>query len=60
MVTIEYDGGVDDRGWRNARVRPLGALSLHPATAALHYAQEVFEGLKAHRRVDGDVILYRA
>lgn len=57
MVTITYD---PDNGWSSARVGPLAPLPLHPATAALHYAQEVFEGLKAHRRGDGSVVLFRA
>lgn len=56
MVTVEYDPA---RGWHSAQVRPLAPLPLHPATAALHYAQEVFEGLKAHRRADGSVVLFR-
>ena len=56
MVTIEYDGA---RGWHAAQVRALAPLSLHPATAVLHYAQEVFEGLKAHRREDGSIVLFR-
>lgn len=56
MVTITYDAD----GWHSARVGPLAPLPLHPATAALHYAQEVFEGLKAHRRGDGSVVLFRA
>lgn len=55
MVTIAYDG----EGWRDAQVRPLESLSLHPATAVLHYAQEVFEGLKAHRQTSGAVVLFR-
>lgn len=57
MVTVQYDR---DHGWRSARVRPLAPLPLHPATAALHYGQEVFEGLKAHRRGDGSAVLFRA
>lgn len=56
MVTVDFNR---ERGWHGARVRPLTALPLHPATAALHYAQEVFEGLKAHRRADGGVVLFR-
>ena len=56
MVTIAYD---DQHGWHDARLGPLRAHSLHPATAVLHYAQEVFEGLKAHRRPDGSVVLFR-
>lgn len=57
MVTISYDA---ETGWNAGRVGPLAPLPLHPATAALHYAQEVFEGLKAHRRDDGSVVLFRA
>jgi branched-chain amino acid aminotransferase len=57
MVTVEYQ---PERGWHSPQVRPLDSLRLHPATAALHYAQEVFEGLKAHRRADGGVSLFRA
>lgn len=57
MVTVTY---TRDNGWQSAQVRPLAALPMHPATAALHYAQEVFEGLKAHRRSDGSVVLFRA
>ena len=57
MVTIVYERG---RGWMSPRVGPLAPLSLHPATAALHYAQEVFEGLKAHRHADGTIATFRA
>jgi branched-chain amino acid aminotransferase len=57
MVTIAYEDG---RGWVSPRVGPLAPLSLHPATAALHYAQEVFEGLKAHRHADGSIATFRA
>ena len=42
------DGAVD-AGWSNPRIVPYGPLSLEPATVALHYAQSVFEGLKAYR-----------
>ena len=33
-----------ERGWYDARITPYGPFSLDPATAVLHYAQEVFEG----------------
>ena len=48
-----------DAGWHNARVEPYGPLSLDPATAVLHYAQETFEGLKAYRHEDGSVWAFR-
>ncbi|RKT19370.1 branched chain amino acid aminotransferase [Streptomyces sp. 1114.5] len=46
-------------GWHNAELKPLDNLSLHPATLGLHYGQVIFEGLKAHRRVDGTVAAFR-
>ena len=57
MVSLSYDA---DEGWHAPRVSALVPLSLHPATAVLHYAQEVFEGLKAHQRADGSIVLFRA
>lgn len=56
MVTRRWQAG---RGWHDARLRPLGAFSLHPATMALHYGQTVFEGLKAFWRPDGRRALFR-
>jgi branched-chain amino acid aminotransferase len=49
-----------DQGWHNARVTPYGPLTLDPATAVLHYAQESFEGLKAYRHNDGSIWAFRA
>jgi branched-chain amino acid aminotransferase len=46
-------------GWTHARVVPYGPLTLDPATAVLHYAQEVFEGLKAYSHADGSIWLFR-
>ena len=48
-----------DEGWAYPRIVPYGPLSLDPATAVLHYAQEVFEGLKAYAHDDGSVWLFR-
>jgi branched-chain amino acid aminotransferase len=48
-----------EAGWHDARVVPYGPLALDPATAALHYAQEIFEGLKAYRHGDGSVWVFR-
>ena len=56
MVTIRYAEG---KGWYDAKVGPRGPLTLDPATAVLHYAQEIFEGLKAYRLVDGSMALFR-
>jgi len=46
-------------GWRAPRIEPYGPLSLDPAASSLHYAQAIFEGLKAFRGVDGKVRLFR-
>lgn len=48
-----------ENGWHNFRVEAYAPLSLDPATAVLHYAQEVFEGLKAYRHEDGSVWTFR-
>jgi len=49
----------DGRGWHDSQVKPLTTLNLHPAAAVLHYGQEIFEGLKAYRRPDGGINLFR-
>jgi branched-chain amino acid aminotransferase len=48
-----------DGEWRNPRIQPLEPFSLHPASLVFHYAQTVFEGLKAFRQQDGRVVLFR-
>jgi len=48
-----------DEGWHDARITAYGPLQLDPATAVLHYAQEIFEGLKAYRHADGSVWTFR-
>ena len=56
MVTINWTA---DRGWHDAKLGPYGPLVLDPATQVFHYGQEIFEGLKAYRRVDGSIALFR-
>ena len=56
MVTIRYAEG---KGWYDARVEARAPIPMDPATAVLHYAQEIFEGLKAYRTADGGVTLFR-
>lgn len=56
MVTIRYTEGV---GWHDAKVEPRAPIPMDPATAVLHYAQEIFEGLKAYRTADGGATLFR-
>ena len=56
MVTVQWSA---EHGWHDAKVGPLDAISLHPATMALHYGQTVFEGLKAYWRPNGQRALFR-
>ena len=56
MFIMEY---TPEKGWHNARIVPFGNISLHPASTVLHYGEEIFEGLKAYRRPDGKVQLFR-
>ncbi|GAA4735299.1 branched-chain amino acid aminotransferase [Isoptericola chiayiensis] len=48
-----------DSGWLDRRVEKYGPLQLDPATAVLHYAQEIFEGMKAYKHSDGSVWTFR-
>src|SRR5215216_3515902 len=56
MVTIRY---ADGKGWYDARVEARAPIPMDPATAVLHYAQEIFEGLKAYRSEDGGITMFR-
>ncbi|HEX9174629.1 MAG TPA: branched-chain amino acid aminotransferase [Mycobacterium sp.] len=56
MVSIDYTEG---RGWHDAAVLPYGPIELDPSAIVLHYAQEVFEGLKAYRWADGSIVSFR-
>src|SRR5271169_2519288 len=57
MVSIDY---TDEQGWHDARVTGYGPIELDPSAIVLHYAQEVFEGLKAYRWPDGSIVSFRA
>lgn len=56
MFIIDWDEG---QGWHDARIVPYGPIPMDPATMVLHYAQETFEGLKAYRNPNGDILLFR-
>lgn len=56
MFIMDYDKGM---GWHDARIIPYQNLSLDPACMVFHYAQEMFEGLKAYRTPDGEIQLFR-
>ncbi len=48
-----------EEGWHDARIVPYGPIPLDPSAMVFHYAQELFEGMKAYRRPDGGVQLFR-
>lgn len=56
MVQVSWTAGA---GWHDGAVLPYGPIALDPAAAVLHYAQEIFEGLKAYRHPDGSVWAFR-
>jgi branched-chain amino acid aminotransferase len=56
MVSIDW---TEEAGWHHATIGPRQPIALDPAAAVLHYAQEIFEGLKAYRQADGGVALFR-
>ncbi|MDR1617061.1 MAG: branched-chain amino acid aminotransferase [Syntrophomonadaceae bacterium] len=56
MFLFNYTSG---RGWHDPRIVPYGPLNVDPATDVLHYAQSVFEGLKAYKSANGDLLLFR-
>lgn len=56
MFVMDWE---ESKGWFDARIVPFGYLTLHPASTVLHYGAEIFEGLKAYRRADGGVQLFR-
>ena len=56
MFLMDYTAG---EGWHDARIVPYGPIQLDPAAMVLHYAQEVFEGMKAYRAKDGRILLFR-
>ncbi len=56
MFTMNWTAG---KGWHSAQVVPYGPISLDPAAAVLHYAQEIFEGMKAYRHPNGSIYTFR-
>ncbi|MHC9417943.1 branched-chain amino acid aminotransferase [Sphingomonas citri] len=56
MAILHYSEG---RGWHDGRIGERVPLTMDPASSVLHYAQEIFEGLKAYRLEDGGLALFR-
>lgn len=55
MLVMDYKDGQ----WQEPEIKPFASLSLHPATSAIHYGQSIFEGMKANRAENGDVMIFR-
>ena len=55
MLVMEYSEGE----WREPEIMPFGPISFHPATSAIHYGQSIFEGMKANKSSDGEVLMFR-
>ncbi|MCC6827112.1 MAG: branched-chain amino acid aminotransferase [Novosphingobium sp.] len=56
MISIDWSDGL---GWHDATIGPRQPIPMDPACAVLHYAQEIFEGLKAYKQADGGIALFR-
>ncbi|WMJ75587.1 branched-chain amino acid aminotransferase [Cytophagaceae bacterium ABcell3] len=55
MLTVDYANGE----WQNPKISPFGNINMSPATSVLHYGQTVFEGLKAYKDDNGDIVIFR-
>ena len=56
MFIMDYDKG---QGWHDGRVVPHAPFLIEPASMVLHYAQMMFEGMKAYRTADGEIQIFR-
>ena len=56
MFLMNYEKG---KGWFDPRIVPYGPLALEPSAMVFHYAQEIFEGMKAYRSPEGEILLFR-
>ncbi|CEF70368.1 Branched-chain-amino-acid aminotransferase [Strongyloides ratti] len=57
MVNCDWETNI---GWKNPEIIPMQPFKIHPASKVLHYASELFEGMKAYRGVDNKIRLFRA
>jgi branched-chain amino acid aminotransferase len=55
MFVMEYANGE----WQQGEILPFGPIAMHPAMSAIHYGQSIFEGMKAYRNKDNEVVLFR-
>ena len=55
MLVMDYKDGV----WHDPEIVPFESLSMHPATSAIHYGQSIFEGMKANKNENNEVLIFR-
>jgi len=55
MLVMDYKDGV----WHDPEIVPFDSLSMHPATSAIHYGQSIFEGMKANKNENNEVLIFR-
>lgn len=55
MLEVDYENGE----WKNAEIKPYQPLLLDPSTAAIHYGQSIFEGVKAYKNANGEAFVFR-
>lgn len=55
MLVMDYKDGV----WHDPEIVPFEPLSMHPATSAIHYGQSIFEGMKANKNENNEVLIFR-
>lgn len=56
MFLMDYS---KEKGWHDPRIVPYGPIPLDPSAACFHYAQEIFEGMKAYRTSEGSIQFFR-
>jgi len=56
MFLMDY---TEDKGWHDGRIVPYGPLMFDPASSVLHYAIQLFEGMKAYKTKEGKILLFR-
>lgn len=55
MLEADYEDGE----WKNIEIKPYQPLLLDPSTAAIHYGQAIFEGIKAYKDTKGEISIFR-
>ncbi len=55
MLVADYDDGQ----WQSCQIIPFGNMSMHPATTFIHYGQSIFEGIKAYKNPNGELLVFR-